>query len=90
MRSLLRFRSTPEKVHDLLEDFEVVSTDQYAALIPRYFHIRTLSENVMAGVIAASYGLSSIDYAKKRYYESEAIDESLEAHRGRRGTPVNY
>ena len=79
IRSLLRFRSTPEKVHDLLEDFEVISTDQHTALIPRYFHVRALSENVMAAVIAASYGLSSIDYAKKRYHKSEAIDESLEA-----------
>jgi hypothetical protein len=79
IQSFLRRRSTPEKVHDLLEDFEVVATDQYTALIPRYFHIRTLSENVMSAVIAASYGLASIDYAKKRYYVSEEIDEGLEA-----------
>ena len=79
-KTLLRFRrSTAEKVHNLLEDYEVLSTNLYTALIPRYFNVRTLSENVEAAVVASSYGLASIDYAKKRYCKSEPVDEDLEA-----------
>ena len=78
-KALLRFRtSAAEKVHDLLEDHEVLSTNLYTAIIPRHFNVRTLSENVEAAVVASSYGLASIDYAKKRYCKSDPIDESLE------------
>ena len=79
-KTLLRFwSSTAEKVHNLLEDYEVLSTILYTALIPRYFADRTLSENVEAAVVASSNGLASIDYAKKRYCKSEPIDEALVA-----------
>ena len=70
--------SFAEKIHALLEDYEVISTTLYTALIPKYLNNRTLSENVGAAVIASSLGLASIDYAKKRYCESESIDKSIE------------
>ncbi|MCF8145770.1 MAG: hypothetical protein K9N21_17810 [Deltaproteobacteria bacterium] len=78
-KTFLRVRnSIAENVHRLLEDYEVLSTNLYTALIPRFFNVRTLSENVEAAVIASSYGLESIDYAKKRYCDSEPVDTSSE------------
>jgi len=74
-----RFRfSLAEKVHELLEDYEIISSNLYTALIPRYFNVRTLRQNVEAAVIATSFGLSSIDYAKKRYCSSDSIEAEIE------------
>jgi len=78
--SELTFRSNiSEMVHNLLEDYEIISSNLYTALIPRFSDPKMLSENVEAAVTASSYGLASIDYAKKRYCKSEPIDEELEA-----------
>ena len=74
-----RFRfSLAEKVHELLEDYEIISSNLYTALIPRYFNVRTLHQNVEAAIIATSYGLSSIDYAKKRYCSLDSIEAEIE------------
>lgn len=67
-----------KNVYNLLEDYEVISTNLYTALIPRYSEIQTFSENIRAAIIASSYRLASIDYAKKRYCKSLSMDETFE------------
>lgn len=75
--SMFDFR-TGERARELLEDFEVISTMQYMALIPRQGVSENLRLNVRAAVIASTFRLSSIDYARRRYvspHESQEPDE---------------
>jgi hypothetical protein len=59
-----------KQVMDLLEDFEVVGTFAEIALLPRQRVRTALHENVHAAIVASTSGLSSIDYAKRRYCPS--------------------
>lgn len=60
------FPGIGERIRDLLEDFEVVGTVAEIALVSRHAG-RALHENIHAAIVASTFGLSSIDYAKKRY-----------------------
>lgn len=66
-----RFPGIGERVRDLLEDFEVVGTVAEIALISRYPERTALHENMHAAIVASTFGLSSIDYAKRKYCRSE-------------------
>jgi hypothetical protein len=58
-------------VRDLLEDFDSIGTRQHTALVSREPHCEHFAENVRAAAVAATMGLASIDYAKRRYCDEE-------------------
>ncbi len=64
------------RIFNLLEDFAVVGNILQIALIPNDKYNDELRQNVQAAIAANTMGLSSIDYAKKRYVETEKDDSS--------------
>lgn len=60
-----------ERTRELLENFDVVGTLQYLAIVPRGEYLRHLRENVRAAIVASTLNLQSLDYAKRRYCDSE-------------------
>ena len=65
------FPGIGERVRDLLEDFEVVGTVAEIALISRQPERTALHENMHAAIVASTFGLTSIDYAKRKYFSSQ-------------------
>lgn len=61
------FFDTGKRVRKLLEDFEVVSTSAYMALIPTMAKSDIFRENVQTVVLASTLRLNSLDYTKKKY-----------------------
>ncbi|WP_143074334.1 hypothetical protein [Nitrosomonas sp. Nm166] len=74
--------NTGERTRKLLEDFDVIGTVQHLVLVPRGDYLEHLHENVRAAVIASTLGLSSIDYAKRRYgdFREEKSDSQSALH----------
>ncbi len=64
-----------ERIHELLEDFEVVATLQDTVLIANNSMNQSLRENIQAAIVASALRLSSIDYTKKRYCKERHIFE---------------
>jgi hypothetical protein len=58
-------------VQHVLEDFDVIATRQFAALVRRRPHLTHFADNVRAAVVASTLGLASLDYAKRRYCDGE-------------------
>jgi hypothetical protein len=57
----------PERTRNLLENFDVIASSLYMALVPGdsiYAHFKS---NVRAAIVASTLGLSSLDYAHRRY-----------------------
>lgn len=73
--SMFDFR-TGERARELLEDFEIISTVQNMALIPRQGSPDSLRLNIRAAVIASTLRLSSVDYARRRYVSAPEIPEA--------------
>lgn len=63
-----------ERTRELLEDFEVVATMQYMALIPKHSVCGNFKSNIRAAVVASTLRLSSIDYARRRYVSQQEGD----------------
>ncbi|MES2205898.1 MAG: hypothetical protein V4525_03765 [Pseudomonadota bacterium] len=59
---------------NILEDFDIVGTLQYFALIERSKYTENFKDNVRAAAIASTLHLKSIDYAKKEYLTKEEND----------------
>lgn len=64
------------RVFNLLEDFTVVGNILQIALIPNNKHNDEFRQNIQAAITANTMGLSSIDYAKKRYVDTDIADIS--------------
>jgi hypothetical protein len=68
------------QVRELLEDFEVVGTHLFMALIPRGERYGAFAENVRAAAVASTLRLSSLDYARRRYVEPVPNQVEVEHH----------
>jgi hypothetical protein len=55
------------RVYDLLEDFDVVASMTYMALVPRCDPEDKFIHNIQAAILASTLDLKSIDYAMKEY-----------------------
>lgn len=64
---LFKFTTSSDLTRDLLENYVFVGNQLFTALVPAGDHYRQFHENVDAAIMATSYGLSSLDYAKRRY-----------------------
>ena len=67
-----------ERLRELLEDFEVVSTTLHMALIPRLPGVFDIEENIRTAVVASTLRLSGLDYAKKTYIKNLRIQKRSE------------
>jgi hypothetical protein len=56
-----------ERARLLLEDFDVVGTSLYMALVPRGRMFEDFTSNVRAAIVTSTLGLSSVDYARRKY-----------------------
>jgi len=65
-----------ERTHELLEDFKVIATMQYMALISKHSDGGNFKVNVRSAVVASTLRLSSLDYARRRYVNEQEEDSS--------------
>lgn len=72
---------TARNIRNLLENFESIGYGLYSALIPNRDFDSQLRENIEAAVTASWFGLSSIDYAKKKYCSVEIIPDNARSPR---------
>jgi len=66
-----------KRVFDLLEDFNAIASPFDVVLVPNYNTDYPLIENVHAALVATSMRLSSIDYAKKKYCQTDTENKKL-------------
>lgn len=69
--------NTMSLLRELLEDFEVIATKQYMALIPNY-EFKGFRDNIGAAIIASTLGLRSLDYAKRQYCDNKKDAQETE------------
>ena len=65
-----------QKIKSLLQDFEFISSKDESIMVSRNGDPK-LRKNLSAALVSSSLGLSSVDYARKRYLSDDVVDCDL-------------